>query len=120
MSSGPCPVRTLYESAPLACVPMFHGLCHDPSAHASRPPPYPLPLVTKGLPARRPSGSDRTEGPSSAHSSRRDSDMSQMSASSRDGSSSRRLSDKSFGGGSRRPSEEPSAAASDFAAAALH
>jgi hypothetical protein len=86
-----------------------------PIARASRAPPYPLPLVTKGLPARRPSGSDRTEGPSSTHSSRRDSDMSQLSA-----SSSRRLSDKSFGGGSRRPSEEPSAAASDFAAAALH
>ena len=94
------------------------------------PAAVPLPLVTKGLPARRPSGSDRTEGPSSAHSSRRDSDMSQMSASSRDGSSSRRLSDKSFGGGSigggsngggssRRPSEEPSPAASAFAASAL-
>ena len=98
-----------------------------PIARASRGPPHPL--VTKGLPARRPSGSDRTEGPSSAHSSRRDSDMSQMSASSRDGSS-RRLSDKSFGGGSngggsngggssRRPSEEPSPAASAFAASAL-
>ena len=70
----------------------------------------PSSLLTKGLPARRPSGSDRTEGPSSTHSSRRDSDMS---------ASSRRLSDKSYGGGSRRPSEEPSPAASDFAAAAL-
>ena len=98
-------------SRALLCVPMFHVLCHDPIARASRAPPYRSPLFTKGLPARRPSGSDRTEGPSSAHSSRRDSDMS---------ASSRRLSDKSFGGGgSRRPSEEPSPAASDFAAAAL-